>query len=70
MALAGEVVGEEGFFDVAVGGAIVPVAEVVVAEFFAEERDYTVLGDSFWVSDVTYNISSSMYGDYRRFGGF
>jgi hypothetical protein len=66
VALALEVVGEVGFFDVAVGGAVLPVAEVVVVQFVTKERDYTVLGGAFWVSDITHNILSSMYGDYRR----
>jgi hypothetical protein len=50
--LLGEVLSEEGFFDVAVVGAVLPVAEVVVAEFVAEELDDRVLGDSFGLSNT------------------
>lgn len=50
--LLGKVAGEQGFFNVAVVGAILSVAEVLVAEFVAEELDDTVLGDSFGLSNT------------------
>jgi hypothetical protein len=62
VSVLGEVVGEEGVFDVAVVGAIVPVAEVAVAEFVAEEGYDSVLGDSFGVSDVTHGKGCWRWG--------
>ena len=45
--LAGEVIAEEGFFDVAVARSVLPVAEVVIVKFVLEEFDDAVLGDAF-----------------------
>ena len=52
--LAGEVVGEELFFDVAVARAVLPVAKVVVVEFGLEEGDYSVLGGAFGFTNAVH----------------
>ncbi len=76
VALGGEVAGEVDCFDVAVGlacgfGAILPVAEVVVAELIFEEGDHTVLGDAFGVSDVAHGGAGGggAFGRESYYGG-
>jgi multisubunit Na+/H+ antiporter MnhF subunit len=61
VALFGEIVGEVAIFDVAIVGAILPIAEVVVAKFVPEEGNDAVLGGSFGLSDITHKSSSVMY---------
>ena len=54
VAAAGQVGGEQTFFDVAVAVTVSPVAEVAVMEFVAEEGDDAVLCGAFGLADVTH----------------
>ena len=51
VAALGQVGGEQAFLDVAVAGAVGPIAEIAVAEFVAEQGDDPVLRGAFWLAD-------------------
>ena len=49
-----QVLREQPLLDVAVAGAVAPVAEVAVAEFVAEQGDHPVLRHAFWFADAVH----------------
>src|SRR5580704_447946 len=50
----GQIGGEQPFLDVAVAVAVAPVAEAVVAEFIAEQRNDAVLRRPFGLADAAH----------------
>ncbi len=59
----GKVGGEQIFFDVAVVGAVGPIAKVVIVEFVAEEGDDPVLGYFFWLADGCHGFRRQLLAD-------